>query len=180
MLPADFRARIQEVVTDLRLLDERGECWDICYLHVHPAFWRGEGGGGAGRGAAAVPVPGAPSLVRGYFTWCLLGYIVSRRGARRLDSIFHRTRLSQAIDNCVSALAGAGVLTTLCLSRRLVESAGEATAEARSGLASNIWSSDEWAGAIDGTGADRKERMEVRGEREREESQLRIWSECAW
>jgi len=159
-VPDDERLRslvpqmVEELDSDARVT---GEAWDLCYLYVYPDHWPEtsdvvslDSAGGAGKRLTAP----------GNHTWCLVGYLVSASGARRLLSLLSSAdeEVYAPVDNMVSDWRARGLLKTHFPSettRGLIENRGQLDMrEGRGGLQSNIWKVPLWAQTIHSGGAE--------------------------
>ena len=110
-----------------------GPDFDVCYLYVYPDHWpappRDQGDG---------PV----KTTRGFRTWCLLAYAVSKAGAAKLKKLVETEEIYAPIDCMVADWGQRGLLNVRCVDAvGFVDNAGQLDMRvpAAGALASNIW-----------------------------------------
>ena len=125
------------------------EC-DLCYLYVYPEHWPREPRDFAWDGTQ----PARVALVPEAETWCLLAYVVTKRGAQRLAAELHQLgELYAPIDCIVRDLGRRGRLNLRCVDARgFVDNAGQLDMRPLNKLPdgtptrmrSNVWAGNKW------------------------------------
>lgn len=129
----EFRAAVADVVKDLRHHPA-----DICYLYVYPDHWP-DTPKTADRPVCTIP---------GFRTWCLVAYLVSKRGAKRLVALIRDLGdIYAPIDCIVADFAERGLIITRAAdSVGFVDNSGQLDRRPPQPgkLRSNLWLSPRW------------------------------------
>ena len=132
------------------MIEEKTEDWDLLYLYLHPEQ-RPNDLQVLANDADFASMVGRPWTQDGFHSWCLLAYVVSQRGARRLVDLAATEELYCPIDNWVSDLRARGLLRVRCpTTSGWVGNAGQIDLReqredgSESYLPSNIWGVELW------------------------------------
>ncbi|KAJ1452104.1 hypothetical protein M885DRAFT_528157 [Pelagophyceae sp. CCMP2097] len=131
-----FRRCTADVLDDL---EKHADC-DLCYLYVYPDHW---------------PTPpraledGTVGTRAGFRTWCLVAYVVTRRGAETLQRLLQeQPELYTPIDCIVADWGARGLLNIRAADAvGFVDNRGQLDLRAPEPdrLKSNVWNSPPWA-----------------------------------
>jgi GR25 family glycosyltransferase involved in LPS biosynthesis len=110
----DFGCRLQPILDELR--DIR---WDIVYLYMYDHHYN------AHAHDTSLAIPGKQHLVRPYYSWCSLAYLVNVSGASKILTA-SRT-LTRAVDERVQEMIAAGELEAFYARRQCVLNLGQKT-----------------------------------------------------
>ncbi|KAH8097261.1 phosphatase [Aureococcus anophagefferens] len=126
-------ARCRRAVDDV----VRGEPFDVCYLYVYPDHWPSP------PRVADDPNRFRVSTTPGFRTWCLLAYVVSKRGAEKLRRLIETEEVYAPIDCMVADWGSRGLLDVRCVDAKgFVDNAGQLdmrVPDDADALPSNIW-----------------------------------------
>ena len=156
--------------------DEGTGGWDLCYLYVYPDHWprppvgarvhpallgrlapRAQGDGAPGgwprsEARAQAKAGGVPLVQEGFHTYCLVGYLVSRAGARRLAGLVASEEVYAPVDNMVSDWRERGLLRVRApTAAGFVGNGGQLDLRGpgRGAMHSNIWAAPSWASVLE-------------------------------
>ena len=131
-----FRRAVDDVV--------RGEPFDVCYLYVYPDHWPSP------PRVADDPNRFRVSTTPGFRTWCLLAYVVSKRGAEKLRRLIETEEVYAPIDCMVADWGSRGLLDVRCVDAKgFVDNAGQLdmrVPDDADALPSNIWGTADFGG----------------------------------
>ncbi|KAJ8603825.1 hypothetical protein CTAYLR_000257 [Chrysophaeum taylorii] len=129
-----FRAAVDDVASS--------DLGDLCYLYVYPDHWP--------EPPLTATTPGRPVATRpGFRTWCLLAYLLSRAGARKLlDLLTDQREIYAPVDCMVADWAERGLLDVRAVDAiGFVDNAGQLDRRPPSPgkLRSNLWGAPLWS-----------------------------------
>ena len=131
-----FRRAVDDVV--------RGEPFDVCYLYVYPDHWPSP------PRVADDPNRFRVSTTPGFRTWCLLAYVVSKRGAEKLRHLIETEEVYAPIDCMVADWGSRGLIDVRCVDAKgFVDNAGQLdmrVPDDADALPSNIWGTADFGG----------------------------------
>jgi len=140
----DFLVQVDHIMDDLREQGNPG--WDFCYLFGYAPQWTRKG----------YQMPGCTYIQKAFPTYCLLGYLISRTGARKLTQHIEETDLKESIDNEVMKYIHKNKDTFLAYSTSrnfILETAGALPKVNEDGFPSQVLKSDKFMDAISGNNA---------------------------